>query len=451
MVCGFESRLAHMTNHLEAEPPTRARFAVAAWLCGLSAVLYLDRLCMSQAVVPIQKEFGLNNREMSYVLMAFTLAYGLFEIPTGRLGDKHGSRNVLTRIVIWWSIFTGLTGACSGLLTLIAVRFLFGAGEAGAYPNAARVIARWFPIVERGRMQGLMIAASQFGAVAAPAATGQLIQHVGWRWAFVAFGAVGIVWAVGFWLWFRDDPATHPSVNAQELATIRAGGTLSANEHAPIPWKAALTNRGILALCAIMICGAFYTYFFYSWFVKYLETARGLDNPTAGWFSSFVLAGSALGVLIGGWIADWIPKRFADAVTARRSLGVGCYVAAAAFLFLGMRCDDAYGLAACWGASFCAMHVTLPNWWSVAIPQCGTHVGALFGLMNGMGVLGAMASQGFVGAFADWREKLGYQGRAAWDPIFDVYVVVLLLGGLAWWCYRFRPLTNVEIKTNHPV
>ncbi len=440
MVCGFESRLAHMTNPLEAEPPTRARFTVAAWLCGLSAVLYLDRLCMSQAVKPIQDEFGLSNSEMSYVLMAFTLAYGLFEIPTGRLGDKHGSRNVLTRIVIWWSIFTGLTGACSGLLTLIVVRFLFGAGEAGAYPNAARVIARWFPVVERGRVQGLMIAASQIGAVVAPAATGQLIHHVGWRWAFVAFGFVGVVWAVGFWLWFRDDPAKHPSVNEKELETIRAGGTLTANEHAPIPWRAALTNRGILTLCAIMICGAFYTYFFYSWFTKYLQTARGLDNRTAGWFSSFVLAGSALGVLFGGWIADWIPRHCSNAINARRYLGVGCYFVAATCLFLGIQCDDAYALAAFWGASFCAMHVTLPNWWSVAIPQCGTHVGSLFGLMNGMGVLGAMASQGFVGAFADWREGMGFEGREAWDPIFDVYVVVLLLGGLSWWSYRYRPL-----------
>jgi ACS family glucarate transporter-like MFS transporter len=446
MVCGFESRLAHMTNQLEAEHPTRARFTVAAWLCGLSAVLYLDRLCMSQAAAPIQAEFKLTNSEMSYVLMAFTLAYGLFEIPTGRLGDKHGSRNVLTRIVIWWSIFTGLTGACSGLLTLIAVRFLFGAGEAGAYPNAARVIARWFPLIERGRVQGLMIAASQIGAVVAPAATGQLIHHIGWRWAFVAFGFVGIVWAVGFWLWFRDDPAQHPSVNEQELETIRAGGTLTANEHAPIPWRAALTNRGILALCAIMICGAFYTYFFYSWFVKYLQTARGLSNLTAGWFSSFVLAGSALGVLLGGWIADWIPKHCSNAITARRWLGVGCYSAAAAFLVLGIQCDDAYALAAFWGASFCAMHVTLPNWWSVAIPQCGTHVGSLFGLMNGMGVLGALASQGYVGAFADWREKQGFTGRDAWDPMFNLYVVVLMLGGIAWWSYRYRPINEPESR-----
>ncbi len=418
------------------------------WLCGLSGILYLDRICMSQAVKPIQDELGFSNTEMSYVAMAFTLAYGLFEIPTGRLGDRYGSRNVLTRIVIWWSIFTALTGACSGLLTLIAVRFFFGAGEAGAYPNAARVISRWFPITERGRVQGAMIAASQFGAVLAPAMAAQLIHYVGWRWAFVVFGSLGLFWVIGFWWWFRDDPAEHRSVNSAELTIIRNGQTLSQNEHAPIPWKSALTNRGILALSSIMIFGAFYTYFFYTWFPKYLADARGLENRLIGWLSSLVLSGSAIGVIFGGWLADQIPKRSTDAIRFRRYLGVFCYLFAAAFLFLGIRCDSSIHLAILWGLSFCVLHITLPNWWSVAIPQCGTHVGSLFGLMNGLGVIGAIASQGFVGIFTDWRASQGYEGRDAWDPLFDIYTVVLLCGALAWWSYRLRPLTKHERESS---
>src|SRR5919198_1566989 len=161
-----------------ADRPTRARLVLALWLCGLSAVLYLDRICMSQAVDPIQRDLGLTNTQVSYVLMAFTLAYGLFEVPTGRLGDRRGSRAVLTRIVVWWSVFTGLTGACSGFVTLLLVRFLFGAGEAGAFPNAARVIARWYPVPERGRVQGVMLGAAQFGGTLAPAAAAYLIEAV---------------------------------------------------------------------------------------------------------------------------------------------------------------------------------------------------------------------------------------------------------------------------------
>jgi ACS family glucarate transporter-like MFS transporter len=200
--------------------PTRARFVVLVLLCLLAGILYLDRICMSAAVDSIQADLGLTNRESSYVLMAFTLAYGLFEVPTGRWGDRIGARRVLTRISLWWSAFTALTGACTGLWTLVGVRFLFGAGEAGAYPNVARVLSRWFSDEERGRAQGLLLAASQIGGALAPFVAALLIQAIGWRWTFAAFGAIGAIWAAIFWWWFRDDPAVHPAVGTAELAHV---------------------------------------------------------------------------------------------------------------------------------------------------------------------------------------------------------------------------------------
>ncbi len=203
-------------------------------------------------------------------------------------------------------------------------------------------------------------------------------------------------------------------------------------------------NRGVLVLSLIMILGAFYTYFFYSWFQKYLHDARGVENRLAGWFLSLVMAGSAFGMLLGGWLADRIPRWASDPIRARRYIGVTCYLIAAACMFLGVRQDDPLALAAFWGASFCAMHVTLPNWWSMAIPQAGRHTATIFGLMNGLGVLGAMASQGFVGVFADLQAKRGLSGRAQWDPIFDVYVGVLLANAVAWWLYRFTPLSEPQ-------
>ena len=420
--------------------PSRARFVLVLWLCGLAGVLYLDRVCFAQAIVPIQKELGLSNTQMGIVAMAFTIAYGLFEIPTGRLGDRFGSRSVLARIVIWWSVFTALTGAAWGFASLVAIRFLFGAGEAGAFPNAARVISRWFPVAERGRVQGIMLTAAQLGGAAAPLAAAAVIELAGWRWAFVVFGSVGVLWAVGFYLWFRDDPATHPAVNADELATIRAGVEVRPADPGPVPWAAVLTNRGILVLGLIMVIGAFYTYLSYTWLSKFLGAARGVDNLAGGRLSSLVLAGSAGGVFLGGLIADSISARASDAVAARRRLAVACYLVAAVCLFTAARTDDALMSAAMMAAGMLAMHITLPNWWSVAIPQCGRHVGALFGLMNGVGVIGAAASQAFVGVFADWRAELGYIGREQWDPLFDVYVGVLVCGAVAWAAYRARPL-----------
>src|SRR3954462_2377812 len=173
-----------------ARPP-RARFVVLGVLCLLSGILYLDRICMSAALDSIQSDLALTNTQGGYVLMAFTLAYGLFEIPTGRWGDRIGGRRVLTRISLWWSVFTALTGACTGLWTLLGVRFLFGAGEAGAFPNVARVLSRWVPDEERGRVQGVLLAASSIGGAVAPFLAAVLIQRIGWRWTFVAFGALG--------------------------------------------------------------------------------------------------------------------------------------------------------------------------------------------------------------------------------------------------------------------
>ncbi len=411
-----------------------------AWLCGLSSILYLDRICMSQAVKPIRDELGLTKSEMGYVMMAFTLSYGVFAVPVGRWGDRYGPRAVLAIIVLAWSAFTALTGVATGLLTLLLVRFLFGAAEAGAFPNAAKVVSRWYPLAERGRVQGIMLAFAQIGAVIAPTATAYLIDTSGWRSVFLIYAAVGCLWAIGFWYWFRDDPAKHPGVNAAELAAMRTGESPQPTDPGPIPWRAVLTNRGIIALSAIMVFGAFYTYFFYGWLPTYLMEGRGVTNQLAGWLGALVIGGSGIGMLIGGWLADRISRRSADPTRDRRRLAVACYLVAAACLFAGVRCDDPLALAVLWSVSAGTMHVTLPNWWSVMIPQAGRHTATLFGLANGMGCFGALASLGLIPEYADWRERSGITGRAAWDPIFDVYVCVLLANAVAWWLYRFTPL-----------
>ena len=222
--------------------------------------------------------------------MAFTLAYGLFEVPTGRWGDRIGGRRVLTRISLWWSAFTAITGACTGLWTLVGVRFLFGAGEAGAFPNVARVLSRWFPDEERGRAQGVLLAASSIGGALAPFLAAVLIQAIGWRWTFAAFGGVGAAWAAGFWWWFRDDPATHPAVGPAELAHIGRRAT-SSDVHTAIPWAAVARNPSIRALGLIMALGSFNSYIYFSWYPKYLKDGRhiapdrgrpdGVDGPRA--------------------------------------------------------------------------------------------------------------------------------------------------------------------------
>jgi MFS family permease len=425
------SEPAEATCAASIELPTRARFVVVGLLCSMSFVLYLDRVCMSQALVPIRDDLSLTNVDMSYIAMAFTVAYCLFEVPTGHWGDRVGARRVLTRIVVCWSLFTALTGACWGFWSLLAVRFLFGAGEAGAFPNAARIVKRWFPLSERGRFQGFFLAASLVGGAASPYLAGALIKSIGWPWTFAVFGAVGLVWVAVFAWWFRDDPSRHPSVNAAELTWI--GPDTDAGRHnVAVPWRAVAGNRNIWLLGTIATLCAFNTYLYFTWYPAYLEGARGLTNYDAGEYAALVLAGGAAGTLLGGVAGDRINRASGNRRWLRRLWCAGTLAMAAAFLAVSVQCAAPLPSALWAGASLMTLQCQQAPWWSCAIEISGRHIGALFGLMNGVGGVGAVASQYYVGAMADRYKDLGYTGRAQWDPVFGAYFVALLAAGFFW-------------------
>ncbi len=432
-----------VTERVESTPPTRVRFAVLGVLCLLSGILYLDRICIASALDSIQIDLGLSNTETSYVLMAFTLAYGLFEIPTGRWGDRIGPRRVLTRISLWWSVFTALTGACTGLWSLLIVRFLFGAGEAGAFPNVARVMAKWFPDAERGRAQGLLLAASQIGGALAPFLAAVLIQGIGWRWTFGVFGGLGAIWAGGFWWWFRDDPALHPSVNDAEVAHIGVHAS-SGMVHAAIPWKAVGCNPSIWFLGAIMAFGSFNSYIYFSWFPKYLKAARGIEATEAGLMASMVLAFAATGTFMGGLLLDRVIH--GGGMARRRMFGGSCFFFAAGLLAAALFTQDPWLAAGFTALSCFATQASQPLWWTSSIGISGRHVGALFGLMNSVGVFGAMSSQYLVGYLADTLGRQGYTGRDQWDPIFYIDLGVLTVAGLLWSTFRFVPVEPLPVS-----
>jgi ACS family glucarate transporter-like MFS transporter len=421
--------------------PSQTRFVVLGVLCLLSGILYLDRICIGAAIDSIERDLHFSHTYTSYVLMAFTLAYGLFEVPTGRWGDQLGARRVLTRISLWWSAFTALTGACTNLWMLLVVRFLFGAGEAGAFPNIARVLSRWFPDEERGRVQGVLIAASQVGGALAPFLAAVLIQTIGWRWTFVVFGAVGAVWAAGFWWWFRDDPATHPSVNAAEAAHIGHRAT-SINVHEPIPWQLVSRNASVWWLSLIMCAASFNSYIYFSWYQKYLAAAREVEALEASLMASMVLGFSAVGTFVGGMLLD--RAVLSHGLTGRRVMGGAAFFAAFAMLGTSLMMDNAW-LAAFFAAMSCfCTQSTQSLWWSCTIGISGKHVGALFGLMNSVGVFGAMSSQYLVGALADLLQEQGFSGRDQWDAIFYIDLGVLIVAGWLWSTFRFVPVEQDE-------
>src|SRR5687767_4055073 len=228
---------------------TRVRYRVVALVIALGMITYLDRACISTLAPAISQELSLSKVQMGYVFSAFALAYAAFEIPTGWFADRRGTRSVLARIVTWWSAFTIATGFAYGYTSLLVTRFLFGAGEAGAWPCVARTFSRWIPRRERGTVQGIFFAGAHLVGGLTPALVLWLLQFLSWREIFVSFGAIGFLWVAVWLTWFRDDPSEHPAVNAAELQTIVADRLADSGHSAGREyWRALATNRNMIAL-----------------------------------------------------------------------------------------------------------------------------------------------------------------------------------------------------------
>jgi ACS family glucarate transporter-like MFS transporter len=432
------------------ERPTKVRYGVLAFLATMTFILYLDRSCINQAAPVIKKELGISETQVGTIFTAFALAYALFEIPAGRWGDRFGSRRILTRIVLWWSVFTALTGAAGGFASLVVIRFLFGAGEAGALPNSARILRSWFPDSSRGRAQGIVTTAMLLGGAASYTTSQWLIDWVGWRWSFAVFALIGVGWALAFYVWFRDDPAEHPeandaerrlivagrktspSVETPEDASIAALGDHKHEAHGPIPWMRVFLCANVWLLSGVIITMTAMSELLNSWYPTYLQAARGASPELSGRLTSLVLFPGALAAFFGGWLTDWLVRTTGNrrwGRTAQAVVGAGI----SAFGIVASVWSDSTVVASAFIALVAfGVQLQLPAWWACATQVSGRHLGAIFGLMNMMGGLGRILSQQFVGRFADWRKSLGYTGRDQWDPSLYLYVGIALAGMILW-------------------
>jgi len=391
-----------------AEAPTRARHVVVGWTLAAAAIAYLDRVCISTAAPAIRADLGLSDGEMGLVFSAFTLAYALFEVPSGWFADRFGARLTLARIVVWWSVLTATTGFVWGFASLLAVRFLFGVGEAGMFPASARAFGRWLPRGERGRAFGLAIMTAALGGALTQPLVVALLARTSWRTAFVVFGSVGIVWAVGWWRWFRDEPADHAGVNAAELHIIVAGRGESPHFES-VPWRLVVQNRTLLALCLMYGAAIYGWYFYLTWLPTYLLRARGFDLAHVGWLAALPLVSIAAGVFLGGWASDRLAGRLGSRRGRRVAGLVGFPLAAAAAVaaVLTPRPGLSAGLFAA-AAGLAALGVAPA--WAVCVEVGGAHSGVVSGAMNMFGNLGGALSPLVIGfslqRFGSWQAPL---------------------------------------------
>ena len=410
------------------------RYRVLTGLFTLSTITYLDRVCMNVVSKYVKDDLNLNNQEFGWILGAFSLAYALFEIPTGSLGDRIGPRRVLTRVVLWWSAFTALTGTAFNFLYLLVIRFLFGAGEAGAYPNASIVIARWFPAVEVGRAQSVIWAAGRLGGALTPLLVIPLVHWAGWRWAFGLLGVVGVLWAIGWYLWFRDEPAEQPGISEAEVRYIEAGRRIRQTDHR-IPWTTIIRNPDLWALMAMCHLFFYGSYFFTNWSSVYFQEGRGLSEDQTKNFISLSYFLGAIGCLVGGVLSDWLTKRYGLKV-GRRAVGMGGLgLSSLFFLLAGLTTDNeqaGYLLAVC----VLMKDLALPVAFAVCVDIGQRNAGTVAGSMNFAGQLGGFFITILFGIIVEQTGNFNY-------PLFMI-AGCLFASALLW--FNIDPTKTVAVR-----
>ena len=299
--------------------PTRVRHGVVVMALALAILAYVQRVAISQAAGPISTDLGLDKSDMGLVFGAFGLSYALFEIPMGLVGDRFGVKTILTRLVLLWSLFTALTGAAWNLASMWVIRFLFGAGEAGCFPNLTRMLSQWLPRGERVKAQALMWACTRWGGAATPPLVLLAINFVGWRWAFVLFGLLGAAWVAWFASRFHERPADHPRVNAAERDLLQESQALVA--HAPDSWVSLLLRPQALLLCVQYFCWSYVWYFFVTWLPTFLGEVHGQSAAGMAGLSVLPLLMGGLGSLTAGLLPLWVPRRLV-AITSFVSVAV---------------------------------------------------------------------------------------------------------------------------------
>ncbi len=454
---------------LSAERPTNVRYGVLGFACALSMITYLDRVCFGTVASNIQTEFGLTESQKGWLFTAFAFAYAMFEVPTGWLGDKYGARRTLIRVVLWWSIFTALTGtiyptlpsfdAFGVVLTgslvafglLLTVRFLFGMGEAGAYPNIARAIHNWFPYQERGFAKGAVWMAGRFaGGITAfivyavmyetVSADGTVVEH--WRHTFFVFGGIGIAWCALWWWWYRDKPAEKAGVNAAEVDLIQLGERQHTDKLV-VPWGKLLKSTNLWLLCVMYFCGAYGWYLNITYFPGYLKEQLGIERGPEKWTPQFWIAGFMVGLpllvgslscLLGGYLTDAFIKRTGDRKWGRRLFGVighglcaCCYFVAIFFMKSPWTFVLLIAFAAFWN------DLTMGAAWASCLDIGKRYSGIVAGFMNSVGNMGGALAGILTGKILDWHTAGLAPGTEAFNAAKDQgWTVNIFLWGMAY-------------------
>ena len=396
--------------------PTRARYFVVVLAISLAVLSYVQRVAISQAAEPIARDLHVPKTEMGLIFGAFGLAYALFEIPMGLLGDRLGVRRVLTQIVLAWSACTALTGAAWNVASMVVIRFLFGAGEAGCFPNLTRMLSAWMPARERVTAQALMWSFARWGGAITPPLALLAIHLFGWRWAFVQFAAAGVVWCVVFLLWFRDDPAQHRAVNSAEREMLEASRILTTHTPGEGHWVRILLTRPVLILGLQYFCFSYVWYFYITWLPMYLREGRGQSPERAAALSVLPLLFGGVGSLATGLAPRRLP---------RRAIAFCGFFATAILLVVVTRVQSVVPSMLAMAFASLTSDLTMPISWDACVEIGGPYCATVAASMNMLGNLG-----GFVAPVVGGVILARTHGD--WNLVIEVMAGLAIISALCW-------------------
>ena len=400
------------------------RWWVLFMIAMMALITFMDRTNISIATPNIMKDFGFTKTQMSWVIAAFAWAYALGQLPGGWLTDKLGPRKVLFIVVLFWSLMTMATAHAWGLISMMVIRFIFGLGEAASWPAGTQAMQYWYPKSERGLVNGVTHSCGQFATSIVPLAGVAIITAFGWRAIFHIFGAVGIIWSLGWWLMYRERPEEHPRVNAAEAAYIRENLPATAGQKKKdIPWKLILTCPTTYILGFAWSAYTYTAYFFWYWMPTYLLEYRHMNLKTMGWVASMPLLAGSIGVVVGGIITDQLYRKTKNLKWSRRGVCIASMIGSAIFIVPAGTLTSAAAVVICLILANFFISLCSGPTWAVSIDISGGYAGSVSAIMNMIAQIAGSVSAFVFAALA--------QG-GHWDRPFYITAAIALGSALLW-------------------
>jgi MFS family permease len=388
-------------------PLTNARYRVLGLTFLMAFMMYMERGAIGAATPGIMRDFHVNKITMGWSISAFNWSYALFQVPAGWLADRFGARITLACAMFWWAVFTAGTGLTWSASSLALTRFLFGMGEAGAFPSGSRALVRWLPTRQRAFGQGFQHSGARLGAALAPTFVAALIAISSWRAVFVIFGACGVVWSLVWFLYYRNFPSEHKGVNAAELALLdrdcgplaRPASALAGGIKRVVPWRRILTSSDVWVLSVIYFCYGCVLWLYLAWLPTYLREARHFTALGAG-LAGVPLLGATVANVLGGILSDHLTTKWKNVRRGRLTVAIAGYAVAGLALLPGVGASDPVWAIVYLTVALAGLEMTVPVSWAMSIDLGCEFSGSVSAVMNTCGNLGGAISAVVVGYLA---------------------------------------------------